>query len=62
MNKSGFFAFFRFLAPSAVVPWQRVLASFPYAGTPPWLHHTRIEVQSPCERRWQKTLRLFSAT
>src|SRR5215470_8229074 len=33
--------------PSAVRPWQRVLASFPFASAPTRLHQTLIEVRSP---------------
>ena len=57
-----FLFFFRLLTPGAGVPWQRVLASFPSAGTPPWLHHTLSEVRSPCKRRLQRPRSWLSAT
>src|SRR4030095_925153 len=55
--ESGSFRFFPQCEASAASSRCRVLTSFPCAGAnQTWLHHTRIEVQSPLAGRLQSTV------
>jgi hypothetical protein len=55
-------AFFRFAGPGAVCSQWRVLTCFLWSGAHlTWLHHTRIEAQSPLRWRVQRTVGVSSA-